>query len=215
VTTQISRNSDESCITVIQATHNEQDSQCLVNRRRDRASNTAQLAQTERRILRSLRRASKPPAAVRWTCVLMVKSASSKNIKITHTTRWADEVSADPKWNTRQLRLQLHLQLQLDTTRQTTNSTYCSFYMYKSVHYVRACTQCTKSSCYVVPLFSWVTSQNIHDRLQKVLVTLCQNQIQTQIKVVNDLQLVVQPVDRVCVCWTAGNLSAESAVPSD
>jgi len=28
-----------------------------------------------------------------------------KNAKITHIARWADEVSADPKWNTRQLRL--------------------------------------------------------------------------------------------------------------
>ena len=170
----------------------------------DRASNTAQLAQ-------GVKTTSCSPLNMRPHGQISIE----KNIKITHTTRWADEVSADPKWNTRQLRLQLHLQLQLDTTRQTTNSTYCSFYMYKSVHYVRACTQCTKFSCYVVPLFSWVTSQNIHDRLQKVLVTLCQNQIQTQIKVVNDLQLVVQPVDRVCVCWTAGNLSAESAVPSD
>jgi len=28
-----------------------------------------------------------------------------KNTKIVHTAPWADEVSADPKWNTRQLRL--------------------------------------------------------------------------------------------------------------
>jgi len=31
--------------------------------------------------------------------------------------------------------------------------------MYKSVHHLRACTQCTRCSCYVVLFFDWVMSE--------------------------------------------------------
>ena len=91
---QIVRYFDESCITVIQATHNEQDSQCLVNRRRDGAPDTAQLAQGSKTI-------SCSPLNMHPHGQISIE----KNTKITQTARWADEVSADPKWNTRQLRL--------------------------------------------------------------------------------------------------------------